>query len=185
MTCENCGAPFPVDRTSSVLICGYCSSECLASGGEDGVLLSRTTEFDCPTCASSLAEGTIEAQMLLYCGSCRGMLIEMGSFMGLIQALRSYRDRPAEALPPRGPDGRPPLACPRCSLEMSNHFYCGPGNVRIDTCETCAVNWLDKAELQRIVSAPDSTYAPRTVYAPVSGPEEPSGDLKFFPFNTD
>jgi Zn-finger nucleic acid-binding protein len=31
----------------------------------------------------------------------------------------------------------------------------GPGNVVIDTCERCRVNWLDSGELRRIAVAPD------------------------------
>jgi Zn-finger nucleic acid-binding protein len=42
---------------------------------------------------------------------------------------------------------------------MDTHPYGGPGNVIIDTCENCSVNWLDHGELQRIVRAPDSHYA--------------------------
>ena len=34
----------------------------------------------------------------------------------------------------------------------------GPGNVIIDTCESCSLNWLDYGELQRIVRAPDARY---------------------------
>ena len=36
--------------------------------------------------------------------------------------------------------------------------YGGPGNVIIDTCEHCSLNWLDYGELQRIVRAPDERY---------------------------
>lgn len=117
------------------------------------------------------------------------MLVEMSGFVGLIQALRSYRDRPAEALPRRGTDGRGPLACPRCSQEMHSHFYCGPGNVQLDTCEACCVNWLDKAELQRIVSAPDSLYSPPLEYVSATRSDDDDhsdgGGLKFYPFTTD
>jgi Zn-finger nucleic acid-binding protein len=36
---------------------------------------------------------------------------------------------------------------------MLNHMYGGAGNVVIDTCETCQVNWLDSGELRRIARA--------------------------------
>jgi Zn-finger nucleic acid-binding protein len=39
---------------------------------------------------------------------------------------------------------------------MISHLYGGPGNVVIDSCERCLVNWLDAGELQRIAAAPDS-----------------------------
>jgi Zn-finger nucleic acid-binding protein len=37
---------------------------------------------------------------------------------------------------------------------MLSHFYGGPGNIVLDTCEGCQVNWLDPGELQRIARAP-------------------------------
>jgi len=37
---------------------------------------------------------------------------------------------------------------------MLGHFYGGPGNIVLDTCEACQVNWLDPGELQRIARAP-------------------------------
>ena len=96
---------------------------------------------------------------LLYCLDCRGMLIGMDDFGDMIEALRTYRDRPAAVLPPRNAiDGKLPRICPRCSQAMDNHPYGGPGNVVIDTCEHCSVNWLDKGELQRMAAAPDYSY---------------------------
>ena len=38
---------------------------------------------------------------------------------------------------------------------MDTHFYNGPGNVIIDDCDQCELNWLDHGELMRIVRAPD------------------------------
>ena len=38
---------------------------------------------------------------------------------------------------------------------MDTHFYNGPGNMIIDDCDTCELNWLDHGELMRIVRAPD------------------------------
>jgi Zn-finger nucleic acid-binding protein len=159
MTCENCGAPATLDQDKRAFVCGYCASELGPDTGDDGVHILRTTGFKCPDCDSPLGDGTLEARPLLYCETCRGMLIPMGEFGGLIEALRAHRDRPAAVLPPRSSvDVRTARACPRCSHHMDNHFYGGPGNVVIDTCERCSANWLDKAELQRIVSASD--YSP-------------------------
>ncbi|MGD0548268.1 MAG: hypothetical protein ABR991_10645, partial [Terracidiphilus sp.] len=33
---------------------------------------------------------------------------------------------------------------------MDAHFYGGPGNVVIDSCEECCVIWLDRGEARRI-----------------------------------
>ena len=38
---------------------------------------------------------------------------------------------------------------------MDAHFYAGPGNVVIDSCEECSLIWLDRGELMHIVHAPD------------------------------
>ena len=87
------------------------------------------------------------------------MFIAMEEFGALLEVLRSYRDRPAALLRPRtATGGNIPRLCPRCSQPMDNHPYGGPGNVVIDTCERCSANWLDKAELQRMVTAPDYRY---------------------------
>jgi Zn-finger nucleic acid-binding protein len=40
---------------------------------------------------------------------------------------------------------------------MIDQVYGGPGNIVIDTCERCGVNWLDPGELHRIATAPEST----------------------------
>ena len=47
------------------------------------------------------------------------------------------------------------LNCPHCHQHMDTHFYNGPGNVIIDDCDTCELNWLDHGELMRIARAPD------------------------------
>jgi Zn-finger nucleic acid-binding protein len=36
---------------------------------------------------------------------------------------------------------------------MLNHVYGGPGNLVIDTCESCRLNWLDPGELRRLARA--------------------------------
>jgi Zn-finger nucleic acid-binding protein len=43
---------------------------------------------------------------------------------------------------------------------MDAHFYAGPGNVVIDSCEDCCLIWLDRGKLMRIVHAPDSVDSP-------------------------
>jgi Zn-finger nucleic acid-binding protein len=47
---------------------------------------------------------------------------------------------------------------------METHFYTGGGNVVIDDCERCELNWLDAGELVTIARAPDHSvdeYGPR------------------------
>jgi Zn-finger nucleic acid-binding protein len=47
------------------------------------------------------------------------------------------------------------ISCPKCHRPMEAHSYAGPGNVVIDSCEPCSLNWLDHGELARIAQAPD------------------------------
>jgi Transcription factor zinc-finger len=77
------------------------------------------------------------------------MLIGMDLFVGLIQDLRASRDRK---------DLQRRINCPQYGKVMDTHPYGGPGNVIIDDCDRCEVNWLDYGELQRIVRAPERHY---------------------------
>ena len=43
------------------------------------------------------------------------------------------------------------IRCPGCGGTMMTHYYAGPGNVVIDNCPGCRLNWLDHRELRRIV----------------------------------
>jgi Zn-finger nucleic acid-binding protein len=40
---------------------------------------------------------------------------------------------------------------------MDTHYYAGPGNIVIDDCSGCRLNWLDYGELARIIHAPGPT----------------------------
>ena len=64
-----------------------------------------------------------------------------------------------------------PRLCPYCTDPMNNHPYMGPGNIVIDTCSGCQVNWLDKGELQRAVMAPDHVPSP-SLYSEYDVPRE-------------
>ncbi|MBI3281874.1 MAG: zf-TFIIB domain-containing protein, partial [Acidobacteria bacterium] len=46
------------------------------------------------------------------------------------------------------------IRCPKCLADMDTHWYAGPGNIVIDNCPRCELNWLDHAELARIVGTP-------------------------------
>jgi Zn-finger nucleic acid-binding protein len=56
-------------------------------------------------------------------------------------------------------DLRRTVDCPQCQHAMEAHFYAGPGNVTIDSCDPCSLNWLDHGELMRIVHAPDERHS--------------------------
>jgi Zn-finger nucleic acid-binding protein len=172
MNCGNCGASARLDLERGLIVCDYCGTEAVPPIGEDGVQVLVTTEFPCPACASTLSQGRLGGINMLYCASCHGMLITMDDFMPVVETLRTYRSGPSSVLP-RPEDGKSGTArsCPHCGGPMENHAYGGGGNVFIDTCEACSVNWLDKGELQRIVAAPDhAAYAP--LYSSYGGASE-------------
>jgi Zn-finger nucleic acid-binding protein len=159
MTCANCGASARLDRERGVFVCDYCGGEFVPAAGEDGVQVRVDTMCKCPVCDGMLSEAKLEFHLLLYCTRCHGMLVAIDEFVPLIGALRSYRYQPSMAVPPQHAQGeRLPRICPRCSQAMDNHSYGGPGNVVIDTCERCSLNWLDKGELQKIASSTDRTF---------------------------
>ena len=104
---------------------------------------------ECPLCAIPLSTGRLSGFELLSCARCGGMLIEMKQFVSVIKAVRGAEPGfgPAAVLPrTQQPDERR-LSCPHCRQPMISHIYGGPGNVVIETCERCLVNWLDAGEV--------------------------------------
>jgi hypothetical protein len=84
------------------------------------------------------------------------MLIEMNRFVTIIDAVRAYDVGALRTTAPsRQTPGERTLRCPLCGQPLVSHHYGGPGNVVIDTCGRCLVNWLDQGELRRIALAPD------------------------------
>jgi Zn-finger nucleic acid-binding protein len=151
----NCGAPARLDADRCVFVCAHCGSEReLPAGVEHLEILGKSAE-SCPLCDVPLWESRLEALPLHACTRCFGLLVPMTHFAALVDALRVYEGRSYRTPLPRTQDpGHRQLACPRCRQPMMNHLYGGPGNVVIDTCEDCLVNWLDPGELRRIVLAP-------------------------------
>src|SRR5689334_18071716 len=117
---------------------------------EDGVEIAGETTKVCPTCQAMLSDGTIQNRAVHYCGQCRGVLVPIASFLPLIEFLRALRRPAGSTIEPRdNADADRHLMCPLCDKTMTAHPYGGPGNVNIDTCEPCAVIWLDRNELNR------------------------------------
>jgi len=144
------------------MICDHCGGQATPRADEDGVVVMGPTSQNCPVCETPLANASIESQEFLYCGRCRGMLLEMEKFVPLLDVLREYRSWSRSSQAPRGVDAGRVLRCPLCRHEMDEHFYGGGGNVNVDSCETCGVLWLDGGELSRIVAAPDRDPQPRS-----------------------
>jgi Zn-finger nucleic acid-binding protein len=162
MNCPNCGAPMRLLDGRECLTCDYCKSEYLPEKNEDGVrVLDEPSELSCPVCAVPLVHAILATHQMLYCTRCRGSLMPGPVFVLALRDLRAHRGD-SEGIP-HAPDPKELLRriqCPQCHRTMDTHYYAGPGNVVIDDCESCELNWLDAGELMAIVRAPDHAYDP-------------------------
>jgi Zn-finger nucleic acid-binding protein len=145
--------------------CEYCQSTYVPETNDDGVrVLDEQADEQCPLCNLPLVQAVLAKCPILYCKKCGGMLVAMGALEELIAELRV--EAPAGAAKPSAYDPeelRRILQCPHCHRRMEAHLYAGPGNVVIDSCEECAMIWLDRGEAKRIASAGE-----------VRQPQEPS-----------
>ena len=160
MNCPSCGAAMRLETDRAYFLCDYCGSVYFPEANQDGVrILGEQASMPCPVCTSPLVHASIGDHRMIYCEHCRGMLISMDVFMAIVEDLRSRHENVADSMPPPDPrdlDRR--IRCPQCQQWMDTHPYYGPGNVIIDDCERCSLNWLDYGELNRIVRAPDHDY---------------------------
>jgi len=155
--CDNCGAPMRIDRARGVLVCDHCHTEREPPAALDYLDILDETSLVCPICSAHLANGRLEGHPVICCARCFGLLIDMSRFVSVIEAARAREARTSRSIPPRRQHpGDRVLDCPRCGQPMVAHLYGGPGNIVIDTCERCLVNWLDGGELRRVATAPDS-----------------------------
>jgi Zn-finger nucleic acid-binding protein len=158
MDCPNCGASMLLDKATDSWSCSYCKTAYYSERNEDWVrVVSQTSDLACPICAVPLAQAEIGENKLFYCTRCRGSLIPVEAFVFLLEDLRAKQGGEWVISRPADPQElRRSIRCPRCGRQMDTHFYGGPGNVVIDDCAACELNWLDKGELARIVRAPES-----------------------------
>jgi Zn-finger nucleic acid-binding protein len=142
------------------LACEYCGTMHFPDPNPDGVrVLDEPADARCPRCDVALVHASVGGERVLYCQKCHGLLISMGAFPVVIEQLRSARPSSEyTGQQPEWGDLQRRTLCPQCGRQMDTHPYGGPGNVILDTCESCEVNWLDYGELQRIVRAPDERY---------------------------
>lgn len=153
-----------LEADKDFFVCDYCRNIYFPEKNDDGVrVLGEPCGYSCPVCAVPMLHAAVDDQRVFYCGRCRGMMIPMGVFPALVEDLRArvrtHPGGPALALQRPDPQGlQRGLQCALCHRPMDTHFYAGPGNVIIDSCSTCYVNWLDYGELMRIARAPDRVY---------------------------
>jgi Zn-finger nucleic acid-binding protein len=142
-----------VDRVAGELSCGHCGSIEQQVEIARHVDIGSASEKECPSCAIALSHGKFDGVPLLLCQRCQGMLIRMEHFVSIINVARA-REEGSRGVPPRRQSpGDRTLRCPFCGEGMLSHLYGGPGNLVIDTCEPCHLNWLDPGELRRIARA--------------------------------
>jgi Zn-finger nucleic acid-binding protein len=135
--------------------CEYCRSVFLPEKGDDGVrILGEVSAQACPICSLSLVNAAIAKIRILSCTKCQGMLIPMHELPALIDELREGQRATAPQPAADTSDLQRKTGCPQCHHRMDTHFYAGPGNVVVDTCEDCGLIWLDRGELLHIVRAP-------------------------------
>jgi len=157
MNCPTCGAPIHLEDGRRSAVCEYCKAVYLPERNDEGVrVFDQPGDLLCPICQESLRPAIVAKQRILYCTRCRGSLIPMPVFVVLMEALRAQRGDGVDIAPPPDPHelDRATL-CPKCGRRMDTHYYAGGGNVVIDDCSRCELNWLDAGELTAIARAPD------------------------------
>lgn len=157
MNCTNCGGPMVLDAEKQSYHCSYCTSTYFIEETEDGVRPSQEPAgLRCPVCQEDMVQAFAGRNTVSYCPKCRGMLIPQIAFLGTVKYLRGKSRLPSQPPQPFKPDElRRHLSCPKCGRPMDTHPYGGPGNIVIDNCTACLVNWLDYKELSRVVRAQD------------------------------
>lgn len=157
MNCQNCGAPMVFDPERIIFSCAYCSSVYYPDESRDGIRLSDVQQdVSCPVCKVPLVLGFVGSIRVTCCPKCRGSLIDQSSFLTVIQYIRIHSRGIEEPPPPvKMEELKRQIACPKCGQTMDTHPYGGPGNIIIDNCPACQINWLDYMELYRVTHSPD------------------------------
>ncbi len=142
------------------LRCDYCKSVVYTAADDEGVrYMEELVDVLCPVCAVPLWNASLENVSIRACKKCRGMLIGMGVFEGLIDQVRAENPKAEVPVADDGSDLKRKLQCPVCHRSMETHFYYGGGHVVMDDCERCELNWLDGGALMRIARGPRSEEA--------------------------
>ena len=115
----------------------------------------RDIGVECPKCQMALKVAYIRSKKVAGCSRCRGILVQSFELADLIAMLRAEHSGPDVIPPPIDQSHAEPVrGCPSCGGAFESHFYCGPGNVYIDSCIQCKMIWLDGGELLQIIEAP-------------------------------
>jgi Zn-finger nucleic acid-binding protein len=154
MNCKNCGAPLILVWEKEFFLCEYCKTLHFPEANKDYIRsLEKPTDITCPICHEPLLQALLDQTRVLHCTKCKGILVDTFAFFPTILFIRGRTNGPE--LSPRllhEEELKRELSCPYCQQKMDTHPYAGPGNIVIDTCNNCSLNWLDYGEFYRIVN---------------------------------
>jgi Zn-finger nucleic acid-binding protein len=159
MNCANCGAAMELIESRRYFFCRHCGSFHFPEPADrDGIrIVGNVADAPpCPVCRELLVQALLDdAHPVHFCPTCRGVLMPRQTFAGVVNIRRAWAANPP--VEPRLLDRQAldrKLSCPSCRGRFTTHPYYGPGNVVMDSCDSCDIVWLDFGELRQIVDAP-------------------------------
>ena len=158
MNCRNCGAPMELFERRRCYFCTFCGSFAFLDMPEvKGVRVLERPEAapSCPLCAAQLVKALLDDVFAVeHCERCRGILLPRATFAEAVTRRRARESgEPERPVPLDRRELERVVACPSCRSQMDVHPYYGPGNVVIDSCQSCDQIWLDFGELEQITTA--------------------------------
>ncbi len=158
MNCLHCGAPMVLYRERDYYHCEYCDSYHFPEQTLEGfrILGENPEGIQCPLCRITLNLVTFDDFYQGYqCSRCHGLLFNRTTFREAIEFHRSRTKEPPEPFNTfNASELERKTNCPVCGKQMETFQYLGPGNIVIDTCNTCDLIWLDYGEITKVVNAP-------------------------------
>lgn len=159
MNCHCCGGPVSQAAGRSHAVCEFCGTrvrlETTGASTDRIVFLAGDSDHHCPDCHCSLQNCSVDGITASACSNCYGILFQRESLQRAVTERRAnYKGADTTPGPVDASALNASRNCPSCSSEMQTHVYYGPGNSVIDSCERCALIWLDAGELTEIEQAP-------------------------------
>jgi Zn-finger nucleic acid-binding protein len=180
MNCPDCDAAMLPVGNHPHFHCPSCGHFHFPDDANDGATVTnQPVGAACPVCHLPLQSALIEEETVCYCDTCRGFLAPIDAFGRIVGKRRSRHGQHEQRTNPFDPaELRRALLCPDCGGRMDAHPYSGGGNAVVDTCEACALIWLDADELAVIERyVPHQHQIERTLTLPGATPISPDGVL--------
>jgi len=117
-------------------------------------LYTHIPEMECPRCHSPLIVVEYDDVELDFCTKCEGLWFDSGE----MQLVAAKAGRDAEACASMAParTSEKTLKCPLCHKAMNKRFLGIGEPVVADVCPACDGLWLDKGELEQVLSQSSS-----------------------------